>query len=238
MTTRRPKKVSRSLSDLGDLSGLLKNRRPAIASEPKKKPPAESKSPAPKDQEADLFVEAMTDVTPMQSDLYWQMPKKKRSPNASTGTEDPEMKALKRLVEDGEGFRVADTPEYMEAAGPGADKALVRRLHQGRFAIQGHLDLHGLTRAGAEQALSQFIHKALVSGKRMVLVIHGRGLTSPGRPVLKDMVYSWLTRGPLRRHILAFTSARSCDGGAGATYVLLRKRPWTKKKKQQKTIDH
>jgi len=65
----------------------------------------------------------------------------------------------------------------------------------------------------------------------MVLIIHGRGLTSPGQPVLKKMVFNWLSRGPLRRYILAFTSARACDGGAGATYVLLRKRPWSKKKR-------
>jgi DNA-nicking Smr family endonuclease len=31
----------------------------------------------------------------------------------------------------------------------------------------------------------------------------------------------------LRKWVIAFSSARSCDGGAGATYVLLRQRPLT-----------
>jgi len=227
MSTRRPKKVSRSFADLEGLKKLGPTQKP----KPNSVPPAESKTSAPGKQESDLFAEAMADVTPMHSEVYWQFPKKKRPRRSSRRAEDPEMEALKRLIEEGEGFRVADTPEYMEAAGPGVDRTLVRQLHQGRYAVQGHVDLHGLTSAEAEQVLSQFIHNALASGKRMVLVIHGRGLSSPGRPVLKNMVYTWLTRGPLRRYILAFASARSCDGGAGATYVLLRKRPWTKKKK-------
>ena len=120
----------------------------------------------------------------------------------------------------------------MESGAPDVDRNLIRRLHQGRFAVQGHVDLHGLTSSQAQEILTHFIHDALISGKRMVLVIHGRGLTSPGEPVLKNMVYIWLKRGPYRRHVLAFTSARSCDGGAGATYVLLRKQPWAKKKKR------
>lgn len=228
-STRRPKKVSHSLSDLG---ALMKKADPAEKPPSKRSTPtAEPKPSAPKERETDLFVEAMADVSPMHSDRYWQMPKKKRPRGSSRRVADPEMIALKRLIEEGEGFRVADTPEYMEAVGPGVDRTLVRRLHQGRYAVQGHVDLHGLIKAEAEQVLSRFMRNALASGKRMVLVIHGRGLSSPGQPVLKNMVYHWLTRGPLRRHILAFASARPCDGGAGATYVLLRKRPWTKGKK-------
>lgn len=229
MPSRRPKKVSRSLSDLG---GLIKKADLAGNPKPENTPPSQSKPLSSEEQKIDLFEEAMADVTPVHSDVYWQLPKKNRSRRSKQRADDPEMAALRRLIEAGEGFRVADTPEYMEAAGPGVDRTLVRRLHQGRYAVQGHVDLHGLTSAEAQQVLSQFMHDALASGKRMVLVIHGRGLSSPGRPVLKNMVYAWLTRGPLRRYVLAFASARSCDGGAGATYVLLRKRPWTKKQKR------
>jgi len=46
---------------------------------------------------------------------------------------------------------------------------------------------------------------------------------------LKTNLYRWLTCGPWRKWVLAFTSARLCDGGAGATYVLLRQRPLTKR---------
>jgi DNA-nicking Smr family endonuclease len=43
-------------------------------------------------------------------------------------------------------------------------------------------------------------------------------------PVLKERMSSWLKRGSLKRLVLAFATAQPCDGGAGAMYVLLRKR--------------
>jgi DNA-nicking Smr family endonuclease len=41
--------------------------------------------------------------------------------------------------------------------------------------------------------------------------------------VLKSRLANWLARGQSARRILAFASARSCDGGTGALYVLLRR---------------
>jgi DNA-nicking Smr family endonuclease len=67
-----------------------------------------------------------------------------------------------------------------------------------------------------------------------VLIVHGRGLSSPAKPVLKTKVIEWLTCGPWRKWVIAFTSARSFDGGAGATYVLLRQRPVTRSKRKRK----
>ena len=51
--------------------------------------------------------------------------------------------------------------------------------------------------------------------------------------VLKTKVKEWLTSGPWRKWVIAFTSARACDGGTGATYVLLRQRPATKRYRRQ-----
>jgi len=68
-----------------------------------------------------------------------------------------------------------------------------------------------------------------MSGKRAVLIVHGRGLSSPGEPVLKNKVREWLTRTAWRKWVIAFTSAQSYDGGTGATYVLLRHRPISNK---------
>jgi DNA-nicking Smr family endonuclease len=121
----------------------------------------------------------------------------------------------------------------MESANPGAGREVLRRLHGGRYAIQDHLDLHGLTVAEAAPVLERFIHRSIERGFRAVLVVHGRGLTSPGRPVLKQKVLQWLTRGALQKWVIALTSARSCDGGAGATYVLLRRHPMTKSRRKK-----
>ena len=42
-------------------------------------------------------------------------------------------------------------------------------------------------------------------------------------PVLKERLKGWLARGRSARIVLGFTTARPCDGGAGALYVLLRR---------------
>ena len=118
------------------------------------------------------------------------------------------------------------TSEYIEGRAPGVTKELLRKLREGKIAYSRVLDLHGLSVAEAEVIFHQFIKSCLFKGDRCVLIIHGRGLSSPERPVLKEKVQFWLTKGPLRRYILAFASARACDGGPGATYVLLTSKPW------------
>jgi DNA-nicking Smr family endonuclease len=178
-----------------------------------------------------LFELAMADVKPIT-----------REPASSDGgpgvssvrvaeqdSEDEALSRLKDLVRGGEGFIISDTAEYMEGVGYGVNPDVARRLHQGDFSIQGHLDLHGLVAADAREAFEQFLKEALLSGKTAVLVVHGRGLSSVGEPVLKTKVKEWLTTGPWRKWVIAFTSARACDGGTGATYILLRQRPATKR---------
>jgi DNA-nicking Smr family endonuclease len=185
-------------------------------------------------QEARLFAKAMSEVQPLQSNLHCRLPE--RRPIFHTGQSDDEQyarEALQQLVRTGQGYRVADTSEYMEAAAPGIGKEILRQLHQGRYAIQAHTDLHGLCLQEAQQALENFIQEAVHNGLRAVTVIHGRGLSSPKSPVIKKMVYALLTRGPLRKWVIALTSARPCDGGAGATYVLLRQRAATKRNRKQ-----
>ena len=84
----------------------------------------------------------------------------------------------------------------------------------------------------ASEVFENFLRGAVTSGKRAVLIIHGRGLSSPGEPVLKNKVNEWLTRGHWRKWVIAYASAQSYDGGTGATYVLLRHRPVSKRKKK------
>lgn len=181
-----------------------------------------------------VFLEAVKDVHPM--------PKNRRV-RENGGTKLPKteritpekgvMVQLENLVKYGEGFIISDTPEYMEGTGHDIHPEFARRLHQGDFSIQAHIDLHGLSVAEAWDAFEAFLKGAVASGKRAVLIIHGRGLSSPGEPVLKNKVSEWLTRGHWRKWVIAFASAQSYDGGTGATYVLLRHRPVSKRTRKR-----
>ncbi len=182
------------------------------------------------DEEKGLFQKAMSDVVPIARDIG--PTHRVRAIGSSVPKYDPEAEALtslEDLIREGDGFVISDTPEYMEGVGYGVNPEIAKRLHLGDFSIQAHLDLHGLGVGDASEAFEQFLKKALLSGKRSVLIIHGRGLSSRGEPVLKTKVREWLTSGHWRKWVIAFTSARACDGGTGATYVLLRQRPATKR---------
>ncbi len=118
------------------------------------------------------------------------------------------------------------TSEYMEGKKECVSHETLRRLRDGKFSVKATLNLRRLTAEEALLALEEFFKKAIELGYSCVLVIHGRGLSSPnGEPVLKPLFRNWLERGPYRRHVLAYASARPCDGGPGATYVLLSQRP-------------
>ena len=102
--------------------------------------------------------------------------------------------------------------------GVGSDT--LRKLRRGHWTIQNEIDLHGLRRDEAREALGQFLRTALQREWRCVRVIHGKGLSSPLRePVLKHKVRSWLMQ---RDEVMAYVQARPSDGGAGALVVLLR----------------
>jgi DNA-nicking Smr family endonuclease len=143
------------------------------------------------------------------------------------------LRHLRNLVTTGEGFIVADTPEYMEGTGYGVRSDMARRLHHGEFSIQDHINLHGLTTGDAYTAFEGFLKESVLAGKRAIMVIHGRGRSSPREPIIKHKVVEWITGGPWRKWVMAFSSARSCDGGAGAMYILLRGRPVTKRHRRR-----
>jgi DNA-nicking Smr family endonuclease len=139
---------------------------------------------------------------------------------------------MKALIASGQGFVVADTPEYIEGTGYRVSPRMAERLHRGEFSIQAHIDLHGLGVEEARLAFEDFLRESVIRNRRSLLVIHGRGLSSPGEPILKAKMTEWLTRGPWRKWVIAYSSARLCDGGAGATCILLRTRPVTKRHKK------
>ena len=140
---------------------------------------------------------------------------------------DPELEAydeLRGLIEGEVPFDLGDGDELIEGSAHGLDPRIAKRLRRGDYAVQGHLDLHGMTREEARAALESYLPKARLAGKRCVVLIHGRGLHSKDQvPVLKAAVQRWLLTARFAQSVLAFATARPHDGGAGAVYLLLRR---------------
>ncbi len=112
-----------------------------------------------------------------------------------------------------------DTDDALSFRRPGIGTDVTRKLRKGDWSIQGQVDLHGLRREDAREALVDFIKDAARMGWRCVRVVHGKGLGSLGKtPVLKGKVQSWLVQ---KQEVLAFVQARPAHGGAGALVVLL-----------------
>jgi DNA-nicking Smr family endonuclease len=189
----------------------------------------------PPELEEELFKKAMEGVTPVSGGKYIEKIFQCELPEGTRDKEDAEvLEKLRDLVEYGKGFNVADTPEYIEGTSYNVHPSVARRLHHGDYSIQAFVDLHGLLVEDAKEVFEKFLKWAVTTGKTGVLIIHGRGLSSPSEPVLKRKVVEWLTRGPWRKWVAAYSSARICDGGAGATYVLVRPRPVSKRMKRRR----
>ena len=170
-----------------------------------------------------LFRREMKGVQPLSGESH-VMPTATPGPPAPRDEEAEVMAQLADLVNGRVGFDFSDSDEYIEGIAQGLDRRLLKKLRQGFFAVQGHLDLHGRTRAEARQIVEQFVIESRGRGHRCVLIVHGRGLNSKDQvPVLKESLKVWLARGRIARSVLCFCSARSSDGGGGAVYVLLRR---------------
>ena len=119
--------------------------------------------------------------------------------------------------------RVARSPLRM-------DRKTHQKLKRGKLVPEGKLDLHGMTLDRAHPRLVSFILSAHAEGKRLVLVITGKGKhRDDGGPipvrhgVLRHQVPHWLSVPPLAQVVLQVAEAHVKHGGGGAYYVYLRR---------------
>ena len=109
-----------------------------------------------------------------------------------------------------------------------------RQLNRGRRAIEARIDLHGMTRNEAHEALLAFLSSARAKGNLHALVITGKGtdgaedddlvaMMTRERGVLRQAVRQWLTLPEFRSHVVSFSEAGPRHGGSGALYVRLRR---------------
>ncbi len=102
----------------------------------------------------------------------------------------------------------------------GLSRQLLRELRRGRWVVEDGLDLHGMNRTQAAEAVALFLRRCTKRGLGCVRIVHGKGRGSRNRePVLKGKLRQWLA---LRDEVLAFCQAPASEGGSGAVLVLLR----------------
>lgn len=203
------------------LKGLAPREREGARAPPPREPP-----PPPREaSEEELWESATLGVRRIDPGPGKVAPRP--PPSAPETFWHPDLEAideLRALVSGDAPFDLADSDEFIEGRIAGLDHNVVRKLRRGEFAVQGHVDLHGLTRQEAKRAVEGFLRASRSAGKRCVLVVHGRGIHSKDQlPVLKEALRVWLSTARFARHVLAFATAQPVDGGAGAIYVLLRR---------------
>jgi DNA-nicking Smr family endonuclease len=125
--------------------------------------------------------------------------------------------------------RAAPAPVVPPARRPGPpahgiDRPTRAKLAKGRLAIEGKVDLHGLTQSEAHALLLSFLHRAYADGRRHVLVVTGKGASLGSDGVLRRAVPGWLATPPFRALVGAHEPAAARHGGSGALYVRLRRR--------------
>ncbi len=171
-----------------------------------------SQDPRDPDEERRHFDEAMADVTPLKKDHRVRV--RQVAPVPALKTREPYRTPPARSRDD-EPDEVEGDTGYVAN---GVDRRELRKLRRGQYIPGRRLDLHGLTSREALAEVDQLIDGAR-RAYRAVAIVHGRGLHSKGKAILRAAV-----RARLRAHpaVLAYADAPRDDGGSGAVYVLLR----------------
>ena len=208
-------KIVRSLADLKPLARELAASRAAAEMAREHRAAAQRQA----EQERRVFELTVGPVTPLRRVDRVLHDLAQPAPEPRQREADERAVLLQALSDDIDIDTLLDTDETLSFRRDGISVEVVRKLRRGHWALQAQLDLHGLRRDAAREALSLFVHDSARRGLRCVRVVHGKGHGSPGRePVLKGRVRRWLVQ---KNEVLAFVQARGSDGGAGALIVLL-----------------
>ncbi len=167
-------------------------------------------------KDLDLFRAAMADVRPLEA-----RPKKgRRRPVGAAPQAERPTAARDRAPPPSTMTR----PHALQSFDRDVDRALAR----GRRMPEAKLDLHGMTLAAAERAVAQFLAQSSEQGRRLVLIVTGKGLRLEGGRVFGGRIRAefpgWLERADNRARVAAVRAAHPRHGGSGAFYILLRRR--------------
>jgi len=112
----------------------------------------------------------------------------------------------------------------------GLDGSWERKLAQASIEPDFTLDLHGHTLDQAHHRLDSGLMQAKAMGARLVLLITGKPRPADAadrasrRGAIRAKVLDWLAAGPHGADVAAVRPAHRRHGGAGALYLVLRRR--------------
>jgi DNA-nicking Smr family endonuclease len=207
---------SKSLKDLHQIQQKLVEQQQVAAAQEAARKEAERRSHA----EKTLFLRAAGAVRPIRGHRRVHLAPDQPPPIAVQQQLDEQRVLHEAISDEFDASTLLDIDDALSFRRAGIGTDVTRKLRRGDWSLQGEIDLHGLRREEAREALAGFIRDAQRRGWRCVRVVHGKGLGSPGKtPVLKGKVQSWLIQ---KSEVLAFVQARADEGGAGALVVLLK----------------
>lgn len=180
------------------------------------------------DDEESLFHDEMSDVVPIKREARVRVSPRELARDSSLKARREAAVIDKTLdgnilTEAGVGIKPLDSWYVLDFKRPGVQNGVFRKLKQGRYEADAHLDLHRMTVKMARRELFDFIQESVRLGIRSALIIHGKGESRAEcerSSILKGCADCWLRELDM---VQAFHSARPRHGGTGAVYVLLRK---------------
>lgn len=131
--------------------------------------------------------------------------------------------------------RVAPPVAATPPTSGGLDGSWERQIARGRLDPDATIDLHGLTLDQAWRRLDFALQEAVAIGTRVMLVVTGKGAADPSagrassasvrpRGMIRAKLEDWVGAS---RHASAIASIRGAHprhGGAGAVYLIFRRR--------------
>lgn len=204
-----------SLKELAALRDALQERERRAAEQARRLRAAHAAAEA----ERRLFAHAVGPVTPLRPHRRAELVLPRPQPLPLQRMADEQAALKEALSDEVDVESLLLTDDGLSFRRPGVGHDVLTRLRRGHWAIQDEIDLHGLRRDEAREALGGFVRESARRGHRCLRVVHGKGHGSPGRqPVLKSKVQRWLAQCV---EVIAFAQASGPQGGAGALIVLL-----------------
>jgi len=190
-------------------------------------PPVVKKASASVDNGMDLFLQEVADVRPLQPSAKKPLQAGLHPLQKTARKAHDELIILEENTFLEEIGKLKMDTKFSDSVPDDGDLQLLsgnrlRQVKLGIVTVNHQLDLHGLTREEALEALPRFLRNAVQKGQKAVLVITGKGNHSPEAPVLHQAVASWL-RDAGRALVLEFAPAPREMGGSGAYVVFLRR---------------